>query len=131
MVDEFKSIVAKLQAEFSRSRSIQHQGLKGTARERAIVTEFLRDHLPDKYSVGSGEIVDSTGQVSRQQDIVIYDGHNMPVLQNFGETKVFFAEQVHVTWRDRGFNREGEQHSCIAACRISSETTDSTVWICI
>lgn len=34
-------------------------------------------------------------QPSRQQDIVIYDGHNMPVLQNFGETKVFFAEQVH------------------------------------
>ena len=94
IVDEFKSIATKLQAEFQRSRNLQHRGLKGAARESAIVHGFLSEHLPEKSSVGSGEIIDSFGYISRQQDIVIYDGHNIPVLQNFGETKVFFAEQV-------------------------------------
>lgn len=95
MVNEFRSIAKKLQADFERSEQVQHQGLKGVSREHALVDGFLTDHLPTKYSVGSGEILDSSGYVSKQQDIIVYDGYNIPVLQKLGETTVFFAEQVY------------------------------------
>lgn len=97
MVHEFQSIAKKLLADFERSSNLQHQGIKGVARERALVIQLLKDHLPGKYSIGSGLILDSSGTASKQQDIVIYDGFSMPVLQNFEESKVFFAEQVYAT----------------------------------
>lgn len=94
LLGEFDSVAKNLQNEFERSAGVQHQGMKGTAREHVLVENFLRDHLPGKYSVGTGVIVDSLGNHSRQQDIVIYDGFNVPALQNFEGTNVFFVEQV-------------------------------------
>ncbi len=54
MVHEFQSIAKKLLADFERSSNLQHQGIKGVARERALVIQLLKDHLPGKYSIGSG-----------------------------------------------------------------------------
>jgi hypothetical protein len=94
MINEFESIAKKMEADFERSSNLPHQGLKGDARELAIVENLLKPYIPQKYTIGSGLIADASGSMSKQQDIVIYDGFNLPVLQDFHKDKVFFAEQV-------------------------------------
>lgn len=93
ILPEFQAVAAKLQAEFLRSAGVPHSTTKGTIREENLIN-FLRNHLPRRYSIGSGIIADQQSRVSRQQDIVIFDGFNTPVLQDFGDQSVFFAEQV-------------------------------------
>ena len=94
MLKEFESIAQKIQADFERTKDLPHQGVKGVAREQSVTEDFLKQYLPPKYSIGSGLITDANGDFSRQQDIVIYDGFNLPVLQDLQDNKVFFAEQV-------------------------------------
>lgn len=94
MIKEFQSIARRIQDDFERTRDMPHQGVKGSTREQSVTGEFLTKYLPPKYSIGSGLIADSEGNFSRQQDIIIYDGFNSPVLQDFQSNKVLFAEQV-------------------------------------
>jgi hypothetical protein len=51
---------------------------RGTGREEAL-RRFLRDHLPKRYGVDSGFVVNSHGMQSNQTDIVIYDALSCPV----------------------------------------------------
>ncbi len=97
MIREFESVAKKLEADFDVTAAQPHQGVKGQARERAVIREFLRPYLPKRFSIGTGLIVDSVGHVSKQQDIVVFDELNFPVLQDHDETKLFFSEQVLVT----------------------------------
>jgi len=94
MIQEFDAIAMNMQAEFERSANISHQVVKGTARELAIVERLLKPYFPQKYSIGSGLIADVTGTTSKQQDIVIYDGFSLPVLQDLYHDKIFFVEQI-------------------------------------
>jgi|GEM_PF-5812476 len=95
MIKEFESIAKKIQADFERTKNLPHQGVKGATREQIVAINFLNEYLPKKYSIGSGLITDAEGKFSKQQDLVIYDGFNFPILQNFDQSKVFFAEQVY------------------------------------
>lgn len=97
MIQEFETIAKKIQADFERTKRIPHQPTKGTARERFVTSHFLDEYLPKKYSVGSGLIADSKGNFSKQQDLIVYDGFNFPVMQDLQDNKLFFAEQVFAT----------------------------------
>jgi hypothetical protein len=44
----------------------------GAIREN-IIGRFLRPYLPDCYSIGTGQIFDSTDAMSRQIDVILYD----------------------------------------------------------
>lgn len=96
MLKEFESIAKKLQADFEATQPFTHQGVKGQARERAITKQFLGPYLPKRFSIGTGQIIDSSGKVSKQQDLVIYDGMNIPILMNYEDNQLLFAEQVVV-----------------------------------
>lgn len=61
-----------LEAKFNESKVITHSGNKGTFRE-CILNDIIRPFLPMQYGLSSGECFDSSGQVSRQLDIVVYD----------------------------------------------------------
>jgi len=93
LVDVFESVAKQLEAEFDATKTIKHPGIKGENREK-MLSRLLQPHLPEKYSMGSGILVDSAGSQSRQQDLVIYDRFNSPVLQDFQNSQVFFLEQV-------------------------------------
>jgi hypothetical protein len=41
-----------------------------------VVREFLKEHLPKKVSVEQGFIQGVNGEISKQCDVLIYDGHN-------------------------------------------------------
>lgn len=51
---------------------LSHSGDRGDVNE-AAVREFLREHLPPKYRVGQGEVIDYYGRISRQVDVVVAD----------------------------------------------------------
>ena len=51
---------------------LSQSGDRGDVNEAAI-REFLREHLPPKYRVGQGEVIDHFGRISRQVDIVVAD----------------------------------------------------------
>lgn len=62
-----------------------HPGEKGRLNEH-IVVDLLKQILPSKYSVGTGFITNTHGDLSPQCDIIIYDGfHNRPL---FGDKAV-------------------------------------------
>lgn len=58
---------------------IKHPGSKGDATEQRWV-EFLRTYLPDRYKVDKAIVIDSTGNVSEQMDVVIYDAIYTPFI---------------------------------------------------
>jgi hypothetical protein len=50
--------------------------------------------LPKKYTLGTGHIIDKTGNTSRQCDVVIYDDFNCPLLLAEEGYQLFPAEAV-------------------------------------
>ncbi len=64
---------AELKASFS------HDTSKGAGGE-ALVAQFLQKRLPGQVGATAGQVIDSTGQMSRQVDVVLYDRARTPML---------------------------------------------------
>lgn len=76
----FSSLQRQMLASLNADRNfIDHPGSKGDATEHRWI-EFLKTYLPDKYKVDKAIVIDSTGNVSEQMDIVIYDGLYTPFI---------------------------------------------------
>jgi len=70
--------------EFKETAAIEHRGGKGSARE-IILQRFLEKYAPRSVEVVSnGEIVNSSGEVSAQCDVLILDGETRPLLTEYG-----------------------------------------------
>jgi hypothetical protein len=90
----FQGIANKLLADFDQIQAqIEHSGERGGQRERALKA-FLARYLPKKYTLGTGHIIDKTGNTSRQCDVVIYDDFNCPLLLAEEGYQLFPAEAV-------------------------------------
>jgi hypothetical protein len=70
LIEYCRGAVAALNAQYNMTEVLGHAATAGSARER-LIQDFLTAHLPEMTSVVSGMIVDSTGQRSKQQDIVL------------------------------------------------------------
>jgi hypothetical protein len=69
-----------MQADLKRIRaSINHAGNVGASAEE-IVARFLNERLPSSVRAVSGQAVDSTGQRSKQLDVIVYDTVRTPLL---------------------------------------------------
>jgi len=86
-IDKETYLYAKLrdfQHIFEQSESIyDHPPDRGGPREKAV-RDYLKTHLPKKYGVTTGKILNRQGELTRQIDIIIYDAINCPIL--FSET---------------------------------------------
>ncbi|MBS0172366.1 MAG: hypothetical protein JSR62_18640 [Nitrospira sp.] len=75
--DTVQSLLAeaenRLWTSFTTSQSFKHSVLKGSDRESAVA-DFLRQRLPSRFAVTTGEVIDQGGRRSPQLDVVIYDG---------------------------------------------------------
>lgn len=75
----FKEIGKQLRNEFESIKSNNpHYGERGAETE-VILTDFLNNHLPKRFSATSGLIVDNFNNISKQTDIIVYDSLNSPV----------------------------------------------------
>lgn len=107
-----ESVAKKIMADFEASKVLKHNGLKGDVREQALST-FLKKHLPEKLKLGSGIVVNSDGIQSRQQDIIIYDAFNAPLLHNEEGTKIIPVESVYGTIEVKSTLSKRELATCI------------------
>src|SRR5580693_6218205 len=81
----------ELSSAFEKSKSVNHNGERGAARE-SFVEHFLKKSFPQKFVVGTGEIIDPAGGVSPQSDVVVYD-ETLPIL-HYGNANQFLVEGV-------------------------------------
>jgi hypothetical protein len=91
-------------------------GKRGDQREKALKA-FLEKYLPKKFSLGTGNIIDSKGNISRQCDIVIYDSLNCPILYTENEYQLFPAEAVYAVIEVKSVLSALEIDNCIENIR--------------
>ncbi len=89
-----RAAAEKMLIDFQKTQQIAHSLTKGEAREAVVLETFLRPYLPSRYSISTGIIVDIEGKQSSQQDLVVYDQFNSPILEDFKSSKFFFPESV-------------------------------------
>lgn len=70
--DAFLSTMVKFKAAIIETRSIAHQGAKGSMRESPLAA-FFKGRLPDVYGVTAGEVVDLENNSGPQLDVLFYD----------------------------------------------------------
>lgn len=79
-----KSASRVMLEEFKETAAIEHRGGKGSTREN-ILRSFLEKYTARSIEVvANGEIVNSSGEVSAQCDILILDGETRPLLTEYG-----------------------------------------------
>lgn len=74
--------------------AIDHAGLKGAASEEHW-RSLLDTHLPRRYRVTTGIVVDCDGGQSQQIDIIIHDAHYCPRFRDHGGSSFVPAESVY------------------------------------
>lgn len=73
MQRHYAGLTSQMLAEIeSISEQMHHQGEKGRNNE-LVLAEFLKQHLPSRYTVSSGKVVAAGGRESGQVDIIIHD----------------------------------------------------------
>jgi len=76
----FSRLQASLIAQIERIRAgSKHSTIKGTSIE-VVLRRMLREYLPGHFSVKPGQIANCSGELSPQQDILVYDGKAFPHL---------------------------------------------------
>ena len=89
----FEQAARKLRQDFEELSVVPHSGLKGNQAER-LVKAFLKGHLPKRFDVGSGFILDHFDNVSKQTDVIIYDAFNCPVYRASDDAGIFPSDNV-------------------------------------
>jgi hypothetical protein len=94
-----QELFCDLQAEMdkrlhTKRKNVHHSGAKGSGTELNW-TDMLNDYLPKRYQADRAFVVDSTGAISEQIDIVIYDRQYSPFLFNQDDILYVPAESVY------------------------------------
>jgi hypothetical protein len=93
LIELYRSHSRSIAAKSSALEVMKHAGNRGTEREQ-ILKDFLLPLLPERFTVGSGEILANNGNWSRQEDLIIYDRHNCPRIYAGGNSQIFPIESV-------------------------------------
>ena len=96
--DLFMGLQKQMLASLNVDRDfIGHPGSKGDATEQRWI-EFLRAYLPDRYKVDKAIVIDSTGNVSEQMDVVVYDAIYTPFIFKQDGFMYIPAESVYAVF---------------------------------
>ena len=92
---KFRAVSRELRARYEGALVAGKHTIEKGLRTEAALRDFLRRHLPPRFGLSRGEIVSARGEVSHQVDIVIYDAHHAPLLEESEASMVFAAESVY------------------------------------
>lgn len=93
------------QLELGRKTS-DHPALKGDSSEGSWLA-MLQTHLPQRYQVSKGIVVDSTGNQSDQIDLIIFDRQYSPFIFKTEAAEYIPAESVYAVFEiKQSLNRE-------------------------
>ena len=91
----FSAISTPLEAILTQSAIvIDHPTTKGDASEFQWL-KWLKTYLPKRYTADKGFVIDSSGSISEQQDIIIYDRQYTPTLLDQEGVLYVPAESVY------------------------------------
>lgn len=94
----FQSLQLQMEAQLSTNRdNILHPGSKGDSLENVWI-EWLRKYLPNRYNVDKAIVVDSSGNLSDQIDLVIYDQQYTPFVFTQNGIHYIPAEGVYAVF---------------------------------
>lgn len=94
----FSGLQNQMSAQLSTNREfILHPGSKGDSLEDTWI-EWLRMYLPNRYCIDKAIIIDSTGQLSDQIDLVIYDQQYTPFVLTQNGIHYIPAEGVYAVF---------------------------------
>lgn len=91
--DIFQRAARKIRQDFDELYSIPHNAVRGGEAEK-IVRKFLENHLPRRFAVGSGFIIDPEDAISRQTDVIVYDAFNCPTYRAGEDSAIFPSDNV-------------------------------------
>ena len=95
--DDWSQIISKyLKSEADPLNSLTRHELEGDAARTAFIRSVLDRFLPEIYGVGSGQIMDSKGNLSGKIDIIIYR-RDFPRLDLPGSRDIYLYESVIAT----------------------------------
>lgn len=75
--DAMHALSSELVASVKRTEQLEHNLTKGELREDAL-RNGLRPHIPRRYELTSGIVVNTDGAQSKQQDLIVSDGVENP-----------------------------------------------------
>jgi len=94
----FGGLQSQMEAQLNTNRKyITHPGSKGDSLENAWI-EWLRNYLPNRYSVDKAIVIDHKGNTSHQIDIVIYDNWYTPFIFSQNGFHYIPAEGVYAVF---------------------------------
>jgi hypothetical protein len=94
----FQSLQNQMLAQLNTNREfITHPGSKGDSLENVWI-EWLRKYLPNRYCVDKAIVIDSTGDLSHQIDLVIYDQQYTPFVFTQNGIHYIPAEGVYAVF---------------------------------
>ncbi len=119
----FNGLQNQMNAILSTNRDfITHSGSKGDSLENAWI-EWLRNYLPNRYSVDKAIVIDHEGNTSHQIDIVIYDNWYTPFIFSQNGFHYVPAEGVYAVFEvkpDVGNSSDGKSNIEYAGEKIES-----------
>lgn len=108
----FTQISTRMRADFEESRTaFTHSGLKGTAFEETV-KKFLGEYLPQRLELCGGQLVDATGDISRQLDLILFDRHGTPTLKRSGDSRVIPVECAYSVIEVKAMLSTSELRTC-------------------
>ncbi|WP_286971643.1 DUF6602 domain-containing protein [Flavobacterium sp. UBA4854] len=119
----FAGLQNQMVAQLNTNREfIEHPGSKGDSLENAWI-DWLRNYLPNRYSVDKAIVIDNDGNTSHQIDIVIYDNWFTPFIFSQNGFHYIPAEGVYAVFEvkpDIGGTSDGKPNIQYAAEKIES-----------
>lgn len=95
--DDWSQIISKyLNSESDPLGSLTKYELEGDAARTAFIRAVLERFLPEIYGIGSGQIMDTSGKMSGNTDIIIYR-KDFPRLDLPGSRDIYLYESVIAT----------------------------------
>ena len=89
----FELAAAQLRQDFLTLGVVPDSGARGGEAEQ-LVRSFLKQHIPRRFDVTSGFILDQRDPVSRQTDVIVYDALNCPTYRASETAAVLPANNV-------------------------------------
>ena len=117
IINKWSVSIAKLiNSSFEVSSSISnHATILGDSREN-FIRDILEKFLPSNVIIGTGQIIDSFDNMSKQIDIIIYR-NDFPILRTLGSSDIYLLEGVIATVEIKSRLNEEKLFEALENCK--------------
>ena len=112
----FDGVSKKLKIDFEeQAKILGHPDEVGTGREN-VLKKILINYIPKRFDVSSGFVIDASGKISKQIDLIIYENNYTPIFEIVDGKRFFPCETVVAV---------GEVKTTIGSKKVLQECLDN------